>query len=134
MLDTNICIYIIKKRPTEVIKKFKTFHIGEICMSSISLAELMYGVEKSQYPKKNSTALGEFKLPLDILPFDEEVTHYYGRVRAYLEKKGTSIGALDLMIAAHALCINSILVTNNIKEFSRVPKLRVENWYIPIAN
>ncbi len=128
MLDTNICIYLIKKRPIKVLKKFNAFHIGNICISSITLAELMYGVEKSQYPKKNRAALEEFTLPLDIMPFDEEVTHYYGDIRAYLEKKGTPIGALDLMIAAHAQCISATLVTNNVKEFARVPKLKIENW------
>ena len=128
MLDTNICIYLIKKQPVEVLKKFTSLHLGDICISSITLAELMYGVEKSQYHKKNRAALEEFTLALDILPFDEEVTHYYGHIRAHLEKKETPIGALDLMIAAHAHCVKSILVTNNVKEFSRIPKLKIENW------
>lgn len=128
MLDTNICIYIIKKRSENVIKRFKSYLIGDICISSITLAELMYGVHKSQHQQKNKMALEEFILPLDIMPFDEEVASHYGYIRAFLEKKGTPIGALDLMIAAHAQQLNSILVTNNKKEFIRVPKLKIEDW------
>ncbi len=128
MLDTNICIYIIKKQPESVLKKFKSFNVGDICISSVTLAELMYGVEKSHHPQKNKNALEEFILPLEIVPFDDMAAYHYGHIRAYLEKKGKSIGPLDLMIAAHAECLNSILVTNNKKEFSRIPKLNIENW------
>lgn len=128
MLDTNMCIYIIKQHPEQVLKKFITLPIGDVCISSITLAELMYGVHKSQHQKKNKTALTEFLSPLDIMPFDEEVTDHYGRIRTYLENKGTPIGPLDMMIAAHAQCLDSILVTNNTKEFIRVPNLNVEDW------
>lgn len=128
MLDTNICIYIIKKQPDHVLKKFKTFKMGDICISSVTLAELVHGVEKSQHHQKNKTALEEFVLPLEIMPFDDLAAYQYGHIRAYLEKKGTPIGPLDLMIAAHADCLNFVLVTNNLKEFSRVPKLKLENW------
>ncbi len=128
MLDTNICIYIIKKKPEKVLKKFETFNVGDICISSVTLAELMYGVEKSQHQQKNRVALEEFVLPLEIMPFDDSAAYCYGHIRAHLEKKGKPIGAMDLMIAAHAESLNSILVTNNKKEFSRVPKLKVENW------
>ena len=128
MLDTNMCIYIIKQHPDKVLKKFITLPIGDVCISSITLAELMYGVHKSQHQKKNKTALSEFLSPLDIMPFDEEVTDHYGRIRAYLEKKGSPIGPLDMMIAAHAQCLSSTLVTNNKKEFVRVPDLNIEDW------
>ncbi len=128
MLDTNMCIYIIKQHPESVLKKFITLPVGEVCISSITLAELMYGVHKSQHHKKNKTALNEFLSPLDIMPFDEEVTDHYGRIRTYLENKGIPIGPLDMMIAAHAQCLGSTLVTNNKKEFIRVPGLNIEDW------
>jgi tRNA(fMet)-specific endonuclease VapC len=128
MLDTNICIYLIKKQPVNVIKKFRSLGLDDICISSITFAELMYGVEKSQHHQKNKLALEEFILPLTIASFDENASRHYGSIRSHLEKKGTPIGSLDLMIAAHAQAINSILVTNNVKEFSRVPKLKIENW------
>lgn len=128
MLDTNICIYIIKKKPQEIIKKFESIAVGDIAISSITLSELTYGVEKSQFSKKNQAALEEFILPLDILAFDDVASYHYGPIRAYLEKKGTPIGALDLMIAAHARSIDMVLVTNNVTEFSRVPDLKIENW------
>ena len=128
MLDTNTCIYIIKKHPANVIKKIQTLALGDICLSSLTLAELKYGVEKSQHKQQNKSALEEFTLPLEIMSFDEKATYHYGHVRAYLEKKGTPIGALDLIIAAHALSLNLILVTNNRKEFQRVPQLKVEDW------
>ena len=88
----------------------------------------MYGVHKSQHHKKNQTALCEFLAPVDIMPFDEEVTDHYGRIRTQLEKNGTPIGALDTMIAAHAQCLSAILVTNNKKEFARIPDLIIEDW------
>ncbi len=128
MLDTNICIYIIKQNPQAVIKKFKLFNVGDICISSMTFAELMYGVEKSTHQKKNKAALEEFILPLDIMPFDDRAACNYGEIRTHLEKSGNVIGPLDLIIAAHARCLNAVLVTNNVKEFSRVPKLKVENW------
>jgi tRNA(fMet)-specific endonuclease VapC len=128
MLDTNICIYIIKRHPANVLKKFKEFEVGDICISSVTLAELMYGVQKSQHHQKNQSALAEFTSPLEVIPFAEEAAAQYGHLRTYLEKKGLPIGPLDMMIAAHALCTGSILVTNNKKEFSRVPHLKLEDW------
>lgn len=128
MLDTNICIYIIKRKPVDVIEKFKSLSVNDVCISSVTLAELSYGVEKSQYQEKNRLALEEFTLPLEIMPFDEEAASQYGYVRALLEGRGTPIGSLDLMIAAHALSLNSIVVTNNVKEFSRIPDLKVQDW------
>ncbi len=130
MLDTNICIYLIKKQPEHVCNHFKSIRVGEICISSVTLAELMYGVEKSQHHEKNRVALEEFILPLDIMPFDDDSARQYGRIRSELQKKGTPIGALDMMIASHALRLNMTLVTNNVSEFSRVPHLNIENWAI----
>ncbi len=128
MLDTDMCIYLIKKHPENVLKKFKLFNIGDICISSVTFSELLYGVEKSQHHQKNRVALEEFVLPLDIISYDEKSAHYYSHIRSYLEKKGLIIDSLDLMIAANAQSINATLVTNNIREFSRVPKLKIENW------
>lgn len=128
MLDTNMCIYIIKRHPENVLRKFTTLDVNDVCISSITLAELMYGVQKSHHQKKNEAALEEFTSPLEIIPFGEEAADQYGHIRAYLEKKGTPIGSLDMMIAAHAQCMGSILVTNNKKEFSRIPKLKIEDW------
>lgn len=128
MLDTNICIYIIKKHPENVLNKFKTLDIGDVCISSITLAELIYGAYKSHHQQKNKTALEGFAALLEIAPFNGDTVSHYGEIRAYLEKKGTPIGSLDTMIAAHALSLNLTLVTNNIKEFSRVPRLKIEDW------
>jgi tRNA(fMet)-specific endonuclease VapC len=128
MLDTNMCIYIIKKHPDNVFKRFKTFDVGDICISSITFAELMYGVHKSHHQQKNKIALELFSAPLEIVPFDGDTADHYGGTRTYLEKNGTPIGSLDMMIAAHALSLNLILVTNNTKKFSRVPHLKIEDW------
>lgn len=128
MLDTNICIYIIKKHPEKVIKKFKTLNIGDIGISSVTFAELMYGVFKSHHQQKNKIALKGFTMPLEILPFNENAATHYGEIRAELEKKGKLIGSLDMLIAAHAKSMDLILVTNNKKEFSRVSHLNIEDW------
>ncbi len=128
MLDTNMCIYIIKKTPDKVLKKFQTLKVDDMGISSVTFAELMYGVEKSQYPEKNKKALEHFVLSLEIAPFNEFSAIHYGSIRTYLEKKGETIGPLDLMIAAHAQSLNVVLVTNNKKEFIRVPKLKIEDW------
>ena len=128
MLDTNICIYLIKQQPKEVIDKFHGISPGEIAISTITVAEMMYGVGKSQHKEKNKSALDSFLAPLEIVDFDIQAAQLYGIVRAYLEKRGTLIGAYDLMIAAHAISLGLVLVTNNEREFQRVPDLIVENW------
>ena len=128
LLDTNICIYIIKKRPASVLKKFESLSLGDVAISSITLAELYYGIMKSSNPKKNQEALDKFLIPLEILYFDYPATIEYGKIRAGLEKKGTPIGALDTLIASHAKSLNLTLVTNNEKEFERIPDLKIENW------
>ena len=128
LLDTNICIYIIKQKPIEVFEKFRSLHVGDVGISAITLSELEYGVQKSRYSKKNKQALQEFLLPLEIYEFDYKSAIVYGTVRAYLEKSGTPIGALDTLIASHALSLGISIITNNEKEFKRVPNLKVENW------
>lgn len=128
LLDTNICIYIIKRKPDEVLRRFQQYHPGDIGMSTITLAELQYGVAKSQTPRRNAEALSEFLIPLEILSFGEAATQAYGTIRALLERQGKIIGAMDLLIAAHAISLDAVLVTNNLKEFDRVPGLKLENW------
>jgi tRNA(fMet)-specific endonuclease VapC len=128
MLDTNICIYIIRRKPAEVIHKAKSIDASQVCISAITLSELEYGVQKSANAAKNRFALAEFVTPFEILPFDGEAAACYGEIRAMLERKGSPIGSMDMLIAAHALSHNLTLVTNNEKEFKRIPSLRVTNW------
>lgn len=128
MLDTDICIYIIKRKPEKVLRHFEKYKVGEIGISSITLAELQYGVEKSQHSNKNSEALSKFALPLEIASFDEKAAQIYGIVRAELERAGNPIGSMDTLIGAHALCLGITLVTNNTKEFGNIKGLRLANW------
>lgn len=128
MLDTNICIYIIKKKPIDVLKRLQQIAISEIGISSITLSELEYGIQKSKMPEKNAEALKGFLSPLEIVPFDSLAAIHYSEIRAYLEKKGIVIGAMDLLIASHSRSLSSTLVTNNIHEFERIPDLKLENW------
>jgi tRNA(fMet)-specific endonuclease VapC len=128
MLDTNICIYIIKQKPQEVIKKFTTLEPAQISVSSITVSELQYGVAKSQHKTKNNYALQEFLSPLNIEPFDLNSALIYGELRLRMEKSGKQIGSFDALIAAHAMSIGATLVTNNLKEFKRVKGLKLENW------
>ena len=128
LLDTNTCIYIINNRPPNVLERFRKYKAGEVGISSIAASELAYGVAKSG-SVKNRTALEMFLAPLQILPFDSQCLWFYADLRASLEKQGLSIGPMDTLIAAQALSIDGTLVTNNIKEFVRVPKLKLENWF-----
>ncbi len=128
LLDTNICIYIIKKKPLSVFEKIQLLQINDIGISAITLAELEYGVSKSSSPESNELALLKFIAPLEILPFTEKAAKTYGQLRAFLEKSGQIIGTLDLFIGSHAKSENLILVTNNVSEFSRIPDLKIENW------
>lgn len=128
LLDTNICIYVIKKKPEKVLKRFNAFVPGDIGISSITLAELRFGVEKSSERARNQDALEGFLLAMEIAPFDDEAAHQYGVIRAGLEKKGKPIGSMDMQIAAHALALAVPLVTNDVGEFGRVPGLALENW------
>ena len=128
LLDTNICIYLISRKPAAVLRHLEAARVGDLGLSSITVAELVYGAAKSRYPDRNRQALEKFLLPLEIAPFDMAAATAYGPVRANLEHAGRLIGPLDLLIAAHALSLGVKLVTNNIREFKRVPGLRVEAW------
>ena len=128
MLDTNTCIYIIKQKPVDVIDRFRRLQISQVSVSSITMSELEYGVIKSSKPEQNHLALAQFLAPMEILPYGDAAAQHYGKLRVYLEKQGTPIGSLDMLIAAHALSTGCILITNNVKEFERVPNLRINNW------
>ena len=128
MLDTNICIYIIKQKPKDVIERFRKLRSADICISSITYSELLYGAEKSTNIAKNLIALTMFLSNIEVLPYDENASVDYGLLRAKLEKEGMPIGPLDMLIAAHAKSLNITLVTNNLKEFKRVKGLKLENW------
>lgn len=128
MLDTDICIYIIKRKPEGVLKYFQRLQAGELSMSAITFAELMNGAKKSHRIEDNIAKLNELAELLEIKPFDKKAAVAYGDIRSALEKKGMIIGSNDLLIAAHALSLGWILVTNNEKEFSRVDGLKIENW------
>jgi len=128
LLDTNICIYIIKKKPSDVLKTLKTKSKNDIYISSITIAELEYGVAKSQFPEKNKIALIEFLSIFNILPFDDTDAVNFGIIKLELEKKGKIIGPIDLLLAAQAKTKKLILVTNNVKEFERIEGLKIENW------
>ena len=128
MLDTNICIYVIKKNPSGVAERLMALKPFDVGISSVTLAELRYGVVKSGSPKRNAEALVGFLAPFEVAPFDDIAAVHYGEIRTHLEKAGLPIGAMDLMIASHARSLDAILVTNNLKEFKRVPGLTIENW------
>ena len=128
LLDTNICIYLIKKKPEKVLKKLKTLNISDVANSVITVSELEYGVQKSKNQEQNKIALIEFLAPLVILSYTDKAAIEYGKLRAYLEATGKSIGSLDMLIAAHALSEHLTLITNNVKEFNLVPCLKIENW------
>lgn len=128
MLDTNICIYVIKHKPESVFRKLKKIKPEDVCISSITYAELAYGVEKSVQPERNRLALSMMLSSIEIVAFDDAAADEYGEIRAGLERKGTLIGSLDMLIAAHARSLGCTLVTNNTKEFCRVEGLEVVNW------
>ena len=128
MLDTNICIYAIKHKPEKVFQKLQEVDPADVCISSITYAELVHGVEKSAAIDKNRLALSLLLANIEILDFDVDAAECYGKIRADLEKKGTPIGPLDMMIAGHAMSLGYKVVTNNVNEFKRVSDLKVENW------
>jgi len=127
MLDTNICIFTVKNRPAHMREVFNRHH-GQMCISAVSLMELIYGAEKSASPERNLAVVEGFAARLDVLPFDEIAASHTGQLRAELAKSGTPIGPYDQMIAGHARSRGLIIVTNNRREFDRVPGLRVEDW------
>ena len=128
LLDTDICIYIIRNKSKRVLQHLRRLRVSDVGISAITLSELEYGVAKSLKPHQNKLALTEFLTPIEILPYDDMAAQRYGEVRADLERKGTPIGSLDLLIAAQALSLSCALVTNNEAEFRRVSGLKVENW------
>lgn len=128
LLDTNICIYIAKRKPINVLHKFENLSVGEVGMSTVTYGELLYGVQKSQHQKKSMTILTELITLIPVLPLETDVGKHYGKIRGKLEQQGKLIGNNDLWIASHALSLEVVLVTNNVKEFSRIPHLKIENW------
>jgi tRNA(fMet)-specific endonuclease VapC len=128
MLDTNICIYVIKRRPEAVLQKFTAHAVGDLGLSIVTLADLEYGAARSSQKGKNRAALEQFVSPLEIAAFDREAASVYGSIRAAVERRGAPVGSMDLLIAAHAISLGVPVVTNNVKEFRRIPELRVENW------
>lgn len=128
MLDTNICIYVIKHKPPEAIKNFLKHDPDDMCISSITYCELMHGVEKSQAKERNRLAVTLFLSAISILSFDSHAAEEYGKIRADLERKGTPIGPMDMLIAGHARSEGLILVTNNTREFFRVEDIEIEDW------
>ncbi|RDI36645.1 type II toxin-antitoxin system tRNA(fMet)-specific endonuclease VapC [Aquicella lusitana] len=128
LLDTNICIYIAKQKPATVMKKFEELEVGQVAMSVITYGELLYGANKSQSPDAAHSKLVELTTLIPALELNNEVAEHYGDIRRNLEKFGKPIGNNDLWIASHARALDVILVTNNLREFDRVPKLRIENW------
>ena len=128
LIDTNICIFFIKRKPAEVVEKVKSFQPYQIKVSAITVAELEYGASKSKAIEKNRTVLLKFLSAFEVLPFDDQDAEYFGWIRTHLEKIGKVIGPYDMQIAAQALCKDLILVTNNVREFERVPGLSLENW------
>ncbi len=130
MLDTNVCIDLIRRRSPAVLRHLQSNSPDDVCVSAITLSEMEYGVAKSSAPDRNRLALAEFMAPLTVLSYGDQVAPAYGRIRAHLESKGVGIGSLDTLIAAHALSAGLTLVTNNEREFRRVPGLRVVNWTV----
>lgn len=128
MLDTNICIYIQRQKPGEVLRRFQKLKPGDAAISVITWGELLYGAEKSQQREKALQLLEEFMTLIPVLPMPQNAGNAYGAIRASLESKGTPIGNNDLWIAAHAKAAALTIVTNNEQEFKRVPGLKVQNW------
>jgi tRNA(fMet)-specific endonuclease VapC len=128
MLDTNICVSLIRQKQRGLIERLTSHDPDEVGVSIITVAELSYGAQKSAQPSQNLRALEQFLLPLEVADFDQSAADTYGLVRAHLEKNGNPIGSMDMLIGAHALSLGVVLVTNNIREFKRIPNLRVEDW------
>jgi tRNA(fMet)-specific endonuclease VapC len=128
MLDTNICSYIIKKKPDYVYHKFNSFSPDNLCISIITYAELFYGIEKTKSKKINEDVIDAFLTMLEVFDWNKAAAKSYAKIRNELSLKGELIGNMDLMIAAHALSLNATVITNNVSEFKRIKKLKVENW------
>ena len=128
MLDTDICSYIIRERPLKVFEHFEALKMDQICISAVTYAELIYGVEHSSSKKINRSIVNQFVKHLSIIDWNKKAAEHYGNIGAILQADGNIIGAMDMMIAAHARSRKMVLVTNNEKHFKRVPKLQIENW------
>ncbi len=128
MLDTNICIGLIRHKPQSLIEQLTACAPGEVGVSSITIAELAHGAQKSNQVEQNLSALEQFLFPLEVADFDQRASVAYGFVRAFLEREGNVIGSMDMLIGAHALSLNVIMVTNNTDEFRRIPNLKIEDW------
>jgi tRNA(fMet)-specific endonuclease VapC len=128
LLDTNHCIFLINHKFPQVGRRLARQKVGAVAVSTITTAELWHGVENSARKEQNQAALGKFLLPLEVLPFDEKAAQAYGNIRCQLERMGKVIGAMDLLIAAHAVSSGAVLVSQNLREFQRVPGLKLEDW------
>ena len=128
MLDTNICISLIRQKPEKLIRRLTRCQPGDVGVSSITVAELAHGANKSNQIEQNLSALEQFLLPIEVADFNQPASAAYGMVRAFLEREGKMIGSMDMLIGAHALSLGVILVTNNTHEFQRIPKLKIEDW------
>jgi tRNA(fMet)-specific endonuclease VapC len=128
LLDTNICIALIRQKSPALLRRLISQPPGDVGISSITLAELVYGVEKSTQIEQNKVALQQFLLPLELCDFDPQAAWVYGKIRVGLERTGQPIGAMDMLIAAHAISLDAILVTNNVREFQRINGLVLEDW------
>jgi len=128
MLDTNICIGLIRQKPQKLIQRLTRCKPGDVGVSSITIAELAHGANKSNQLEQNLSALEQFLLPIEVADFDQQASVAYGFVRAFLEREGKIIGSMDLLIGSHALSLGVALVTNNTNEFQRIPKLKIEDW------
>ena len=128
MLDTNICIYIMKNKPEHIREKLRTYNLGDVYLSSIVVSELYYGAYKSEQVERNLVALEYFLKPFNIIDYDLRASIEYGKIRGTLEKAGKAIGGIDMLIAAHARSLDFTLVTNNTKEFERIENLVIDNW------
>jgi len=128
MIDTSTCIFLIRKKLPGLLDRVTRCAPGDLGLSIVTVAELAYGVAKSSQPERNREALEEFLLPLEIAEFDSDAARAYGLVRANLESRGTPIGSLDTLIGAHALSLGVTLVTNNTREFKRIPTLQLADW------
>jgi len=128
MLDTDMCSYIIKEHPESVRQRFQTLAMEQLCVSVVTYAELIYGVERSSSKRINRPIIEDFVRHLDVMNWDTEAADQYGVIRAELEAAGTPMGAMDLMIAAHAKSIKAVLVTKNQKHFTKIKGLKIDNW------
>lgn len=128
MLDTDICSYIMREKPIQVLKRFDSYEMEQFCISVVSYAEFIYGIQKSANPEKHQRLVENFILHVDIIPWDCSAAEHYGKIRKELESRGRIVGNMDLMIAAHARSQRMTIVTNNERHFDRITELSIENW------